>query len=211
MKILIIAPHQDDETLGCGGLIYKKVKEGCEIRVLFLTDGRYGGDIGVRRREAIEALEVLGVKESKIDFMNWEDGDLSYLLSSKSKYKKDSDNYMECLKAYIENYKPENIYVTYKHDRLPDHEAAYYIVKSLGIKNTKIIQYAVWFFYGRTWPLRYLYYVMKGDRFYREDIKTERKIKQRAIDCYKSQKESILPKRFIKMFNKSYEVYIEDK
>ena len=38
-KILIVAPHPDDETLGCGGTVSRLVKDGYEASVLFLTDG----------------------------------------------------------------------------------------------------------------------------------------------------------------------------
>ena len=38
-KILIIAPHPDDEVFGCGGLIIRAKKEGSEVYVLYLTVG----------------------------------------------------------------------------------------------------------------------------------------------------------------------------
>ena len=38
-KILVIAAHPDDETLGCGGTISKFTKENYEARVIFLSDG----------------------------------------------------------------------------------------------------------------------------------------------------------------------------
>ena len=37
-KISIIAPHPDDEVLGCGGTIYKLVKSGAEVFVAILTN-----------------------------------------------------------------------------------------------------------------------------------------------------------------------------
>jgi LmbE family N-acetylglucosaminyl deacetylase len=39
---LIFSPHQDDETLGCGGAIALKRQMGVPVKVIFLTDGRYG-------------------------------------------------------------------------------------------------------------------------------------------------------------------------
>ena len=38
-KILIIAAHPDDEVLGCGGLIKKKIKNNNKVRIVFLAEG----------------------------------------------------------------------------------------------------------------------------------------------------------------------------
>ena len=39
-NVIIFSPHPDDETLGCGGTIAKKVKEGYQVKIVFMTDGR---------------------------------------------------------------------------------------------------------------------------------------------------------------------------
>jgi LmbE family N-acetylglucosaminyl deacetylase len=39
-SILVFAPHPDDETLGCGGTIANRVREGHEVEIFFMTDGR---------------------------------------------------------------------------------------------------------------------------------------------------------------------------
>ena len=36
-KILVVAPHADDETLGCGGTLLKHKKNGDEINWLLMT------------------------------------------------------------------------------------------------------------------------------------------------------------------------------
>ena len=38
-RLLVIAPHADDEVLGCGGLIRKVKRQGGEVYVMFLTVG----------------------------------------------------------------------------------------------------------------------------------------------------------------------------
>ena len=40
MKIVILAPHPDDEILGCGGSILKWIDEGHEVHVIYITDNR---------------------------------------------------------------------------------------------------------------------------------------------------------------------------
>ena len=47
-RILIVAPHPDDETIGCGGLMLK-YGEQCEI--LLLTDGRKGYNSDIKTDE----------------------------------------------------------------------------------------------------------------------------------------------------------------
>ncbi|MGA9292739.1 MAG: PIG-L family deacetylase, partial [Ignavibacteriaceae bacterium] len=41
-KVLVLAPHFDDEVIGCGGTLYKHLQKGAEVTVAFLTDGRNG-------------------------------------------------------------------------------------------------------------------------------------------------------------------------
>jgi N-acetylglucosamine malate deacetylase 1 len=70
-KILILAPHCDDEILGCGGIIAKSVKEGASVFVVVVTNGHLGapelfskeGTAKVRD-EAMKAHQFLGVEET---------------------------------------------------------------------------------------------------------------------------------------------------
>lgn len=74
MRILIFAAHPDDDILGCGGLIAKRIESGAEIKVVFFGEGtscRYNNpgdrrmDREKKKRNAagIEALNSLGVKD----------------------------------------------------------------------------------------------------------------------------------------------------
>lgn len=86
---VIFAPHPDDEILGCGGTIAKKLSEGYDISVVFMTDGRNSlMEIGVnshpsplelreiRKIEAKRAAKVLGIRDEKLFFLDIEDGTL---------------------------------------------------------------------------------------------------------------------------------------
>lgn len=68
-KILIIAPHPDDEVLGCGAYIGKCARAGHHPYVLIITRGTpkyYSEDRIVNvRKEALEAHNILGVKETR--------------------------------------------------------------------------------------------------------------------------------------------------
>lgn len=81
--MLILAPHQDDETLGCGGLIAAASRLGLRPRVAYLTDGSasHPGSrawprprlAAARRGEALEALGALGVPARDARFLDWPD------------------------------------------------------------------------------------------------------------------------------------------
>lgn len=70
-KILVIAPHADDEILGCGATMAKACAKGDDVYVLICTNASVGAPelfsadiIKQIRTEAIEAHSVLGVKET---------------------------------------------------------------------------------------------------------------------------------------------------
>lgn len=79
---LVLAPHYDDEVLGCGGLVLQLTAGGAEVDVLFLTDGAAsaaaGEDAGEhsrrRRREAEAAARVLGLR--RLEHLGLPDGHL---------------------------------------------------------------------------------------------------------------------------------------
>jgi LmbE family N-acetylglucosaminyl deacetylase len=81
-SVLVLAPHFDDEVLGCGGLVAQLARAGAVVRVLFLSDGRGGAvesggaDYGERRwAEARAAAKVLGVQG--LDLLGLPDGGLA--------------------------------------------------------------------------------------------------------------------------------------
>ena len=62
MRILVFAPHNDDETLGCGGTIAKYAEEGHEVYVCEATSGTDENVVNKIKGEALRAHEILGVK-----------------------------------------------------------------------------------------------------------------------------------------------------
>ena len=80
---LVLAPHADDESLGCGGLLAQAAEAGLRPAVLVLTDGT-GSHPGsrafpparlrsVREAEAREAAAILGVEAERLDFLGLRD------------------------------------------------------------------------------------------------------------------------------------------
>lgn len=94
-RVLVFAPHPDDETLGVGGLIDRAQRRGAEVRVVFLTCGdgfplcaaaryhRWPGRAamrrlaGDRRQEARRALLCLGLPPERAVFLGYPDRGLA--------------------------------------------------------------------------------------------------------------------------------------
>ena len=91
-KVLILAPHPDDESIACAGIIQEAVKVGADVRVVFLTNGdnnelafivfekritfRRGEFLHMgetRMQEAISALKLLGVAADNAVFLGYPD------------------------------------------------------------------------------------------------------------------------------------------
>ena len=81
-RVLVFAPHSDDEWIGCGGTLARLRENHCLIRVVVVTDGAQGdpealfdGDPGEKRRgETLKVLGTLGIED--VCFLNFPDGDL---------------------------------------------------------------------------------------------------------------------------------------
>src|SRR5471032_3343833 len=86
---LVLAPHQDDDVLGCGGLIALRRLAGRDVHVAYLTDGSASHPghptltpsllAAQRAMEARTALRVLGVESRAIHFLGARDGALDRL------------------------------------------------------------------------------------------------------------------------------------
>ena len=97
-RVLILAPHPDDEDIGCGGVIQRALSAGAKVKVAYLTCGDNNifsivfynkllfpfrllflknkdfVDLGHQRvHEAIAAMKILGMKESDLIFMGYPD------------------------------------------------------------------------------------------------------------------------------------------
>ena len=64
MKILVFAPHNDDEVLGVGGTIAKYTAEGNEVIVCEVTSGKDKKRLENIKKEALHAHKILGVTET---------------------------------------------------------------------------------------------------------------------------------------------------
>lgn len=115
MKVLVIAPHPDDEVLGCGGTIAKHVKQGDEVFVAIVTKGcepLFSVDsVDKVRDECRKAGALLGVKE--IIFMDFP----AAMLETVPRYE-----FNDAFIRLIQNVKPEIVYLPHRGDMQLDHK-----------------------------------------------------------------------------------------
>ena len=73
-RILILAPHPDDEINIAGNMIVAFAAAKAEIFVAYSTNGDFDIDAEIRAQEAVNALKILGVSSEKIIFLGYGDG-----------------------------------------------------------------------------------------------------------------------------------------
>ncbi|MCZ6673957.1 MAG: PIG-L family deacetylase [Verrucomicrobia bacterium] len=120
-RTVVLAPHQDDETLGCGGRIIQLKNSGAQVKVVYTTDGRLANNhlmdqvevVQIRRREAIAACKELGVPEQDVIFLNHHDGNLPNEVEAAS----------ESLYQIFQEMEPTELIIPFLRDHHPDHEA----------------------------------------------------------------------------------------
>jgi len=124
-KILIVAAHPDDETLGCGGVISKYISEGSKIKILVLGEGstcRYEDIDSKQAKLALEernynamlALQELGIDD--FDFVNLPCGRFDQVPIL---------NINKILERVIREFKPDTIFTHSEHDSNNDHRIVF--------------------------------------------------------------------------------------
>jgi LmbE family N-acetylglucosaminyl deacetylase len=124
--VIVLAPHPDDETLGCGGLLATCAEAGIPAYVFTLTDGAFSHPqsawspsklAGRRSEEMIRALRKLGVRAGALRQFALPDGKLLLNRSGREKAG-------ERIGKFAQSVNAKAIFVTWGHDPHPDHIAA---------------------------------------------------------------------------------------
>ena len=71
-RLLVLAPHPDDEVIGCGGVVAQHLRENRPVLVVVATDGAQAGDAAAREEESRRALATLG-GAARIEFLRFPD------------------------------------------------------------------------------------------------------------------------------------------
>ena len=127
-KIIIIAPHPDDETLGCGGTILKHKDSGDEVYCIFVTNiDTKQGFLKAKVKERQEEIEVISrkYKFNKIFKLNFPTAKLS---------QKDIPDLICKISEIFKKIQPNIVYLPNKTDVHSDHriifEASFSCTKS---------------------------------------------------------------------------------
>jgi N-acetylglucosamine malate deacetylase 1 len=135
-RIVVLAPHMDDEIIGCGGTLYKHILKGATVTVIYMTDGRYVGElpqhpaggqsrrqetslfavrrqeaVAIRRQEALLAMKTLGIQTGI--FLDGEDGQLS-----------SAHGLANRVREILNSIQPHLLYLPFFLEEHPDHRAA---------------------------------------------------------------------------------------
>jgi N-acetylglucosamine malate deacetylase 1 len=172
MNILVIAPHPDDEALGCGGSICKHTGRGDRVAVVFLTSGELGlkhypseKAWKIREGEAKRAAKTLRL--SSVEFLRLPDWTSDEHINRGGKL----------LAPILEREKPVRIYLPHPNEWHPDHQAALPILRAAAkrakLKAGDLRGYEVWT------PISVADHV--------EDISREMPRKLRALRAHRSQ------------------------
>lgn len=129
-RVMVLAPHMDDEVVACGGTLRKHVLTGAKVTIVFLTDGRAGDPTlrdrnltATQRRRAEEALSQRRKQESRqaanilgyddLVFLDRPDGDLTTDVDTKQR-----------IGLLLEQRQPQLIYLPCPLELHPDHWVA---------------------------------------------------------------------------------------
>jgi LmbE family N-acetylglucosaminyl deacetylase len=150
---LIIAPHPDDEVLGCGGLISLKRKSNVEVSVAFVTAGEAahdkccsadrGGIAAKRRALAEEALAVLGATRPAIYWLGFPDEVAP--LPQDDAFESMVGAIARCIEASGAN----QVFVPHYYDAHRDHMAvSLATIKAIERRPLSVYFYCVWSLYA---------------------------------------------------------------
>jgi LmbE family N-acetylglucosaminyl deacetylase len=201
-RLLIVAPHCDDEALGCAGLIQTALQRGAEVRIAVMTNGdgfhlaaarAFGKQVApgslppitpaeylrlARRRQAetLRAMALLGLPESRVDFLGYPDRGLlpmwqsfrkpgrlytsPYTQTDHAPYERIfrrrapycGQAVVDDLGALLRQFRPQWVFAPHPDDSHPDHRSAYaFVVAALGGFDQRVLLGA-YLVHAPEWP-----------------------------------------------------------
>ncbi|MDG2525932.1 PIG-L family deacetylase [Stenotrophomonas sp. HITSZ_GD] len=210
-RLLVVAPHPDDEVLGCGGLIHDAVAAGRQVCVVALTDGEHAYPhepawpparlARTRRAELRDALAALGAGDVEVRHLALGDGALA-------------ERHADTVRALAALCGPRDVFcVTWARDGHPDHEAAaraaHEVARRQGIP---VFEYPIW-----GWHWADAAHSPFGDSLLRYELDARtRECKAAAMRRFATQTGEvapapaapILPPAVLQRFQRPFEIYL---
>lgn len=215
---LVLAPHPDDETFGCGGLIAAACARGEAPQIAVLTDGTRSHPNSpsypaprlkaLREREARAAAAALGLPEERLHFFDLRDGEAPHAGAA-------FETVVDRLTALTRFAAAATICATWELDPHPDHVAAHLLAAAAARRSgARHLAYPIW-----AWAMPEEREVpavaMRGVRL---DITRHLPAKRRAIAAYASQLGGLitddpdgigLPPALVAKLERPFEVFVE--
>lgn len=229
---LVLAPHPDDETLGCGGLAMLKRAAGQRVHVAVVTDGAATGAaeavmrqkiVARREDETHAACAQLGIDAKDVYFLGFPDGALA----------DHSEALCTRIAALVADLEPSDIFVCALDDGHRDHKALAHATHDLHatgrLGKATLWEYPVWFWDFRSWRpegtsnkagfVKGLLRVLRVARTRSAvsvAITKQASRKRAALDCHRSQLGTAtdinwtgLPESFLEFFFRDRELFFE--
>ncbi len=225
-RLVVFAPHPDDETLGCGGTILCRTHEGYEASVVVMTDGRHALSKGfgifsnpspeelknIRRTEVERAASILGVSGPDLIFLDFEDGMLKENMKTAELR----------VRNILEENPPNEVFFPTEKELSLDHQATNRIIKSsLKLTGTLTIEYQYSITQRHNWidPIADRFAALLKHNLIEIDISNFLPLKKAALKEYKSQLDILSEKqetpvitaRYLKKFIRDKERFVVDK
>jgi LmbE family N-acetylglucosaminyl deacetylase len=215
---LILAPHADDESLGCGGLIAASCARGTPPVIVCVTDGAasHPGSVAyppvrlkaLRQAEMRAACAILGVGGHRVHFLGLPD-------AAAPRDGGVFDDAVDGIVALVRRHGVTRIFSTWRHDPHCDHEA----VAAMAMAAARVAGVIVRFYPVWGWLLPEDCGLPGGPvRGCRLDVEAALAVKRAAIAAHASQYSGLiddspagfrLPAALLSVFDQPYEVFLE--
>ena len=195
-NVLVIAPHPDDESLGCGGLISKLAADRRRFCTVFVTDGSAShlGSVKWSRRalaarreqEAEEALYQLGIGDHPRVFLRLRN--LAMPAASSAEWRSASDE----LDFALRTFRPDLVLLPWRRDPHCDHRDSWRLVTEAihrSVLTPMTLEYAIWL---EEYGVAADYPRLDEARSIVFDITTELASKRAAIAAHQSQTTNLI-------------------
>ena len=185
---IVIAPHPDDESLACGGLIAEACRQGLRGKVVIVSDGAgshpnskaYPPDRlrSLREEEAKQAGAELGLNPEEMLFLGLPDRFVPH-------EGEEAERAIGVIADRVRNFGAASLFVSWRHDPHCDHEASYRIARAVQrrVGEVRLFEYVVW---GHTLPPSTKVDPIHSGFRIRIDHEAQEK-KRRAIAAHRSQ------------------------
>ena len=216
---IVIAPHPDDESLACGGLIADACEQGLRTKVVLVSDGvgshpnskAYPPERlrSLREEEARQAAAELGLGPKEILFLGLPDRFVPH-------EGEEAERAIATIADCVREIGAGSLFVSWRHDPHCDHEASYRIARAVQrrVGEVRLFEYVVW---GYTLPpSTEVDPVRSGFRISIDHDAQEKK--RRAIAAHRSQTSNLIaddPAGFLfsqidlAHFDRPYEFFFE--